>query len=141
LSEISIQQVLEYNSAIGIASSFVSAHQPFGAYRADRLIGALSGQIKRRHYAFAVRDGTIIGYAGWALCTEATARAWLEDGRVPPPDQYSDGEIVVIVIVVADDTDALRHLKAHLRKLYRGRAFMARRASRETDAVRRGVFR
>lgn len=140
MSEISIQQVSEYNSAMGIASSYVAAHQPFGAYRADRLIGSLSGQVKRGHYAFAVRGGTIIGYAGWALCTEPTARAWLEDGQVPSPDQYSGGDVVVIVIVIADDTEAVRNLKAHLRKLYRGKSFMARRAARTTNVLRRGVL-
>lgn len=134
----SIQQVADLNTALGLATAYVVAHPPFGAYRADKLVGSIAGQLQRRHYAFAVRNGAIVGYLGWALCQPDVAEAWLEHGRTPSFDQCGSGEVLVLVMVVADDPAALRQLVAHVRKHHAGKTYMGRRISRGVNPIRRG---
>jgi len=134
----SIQQVPDADSALGLAVSYVAGHQPFGSYRADRLVGSLVGQIQRRHYAFAVRNGTIVGYVGWALCERETARTWLEGGEAPNSEGSRHGSVLVPIVVIADDRQALRQLTVFMRRLHGGRPYMGRRALRTVNAIRRG---
>ncbi|MGF9761540.1 hypothetical protein AAII07_40745 [Microvirga sp. 0TCS3.31] len=75
VGSISVQQVQDANAALGIAATYAASHPPFGSYRADKLVGSLAGQVRRGHYLFAVRDGIMVGYAGWALCQPDIAQA------------------------------------------------------------------
>lgn len=141
LTVVSIQQVPDVDAATGLAVTYVAAHDPFGAYRADRLVGAVAGQVRRRHYAFAVRDGVAVGYAGWALCTPEIAKRWLESNEMPTSEQCSQGDVLVVTMVVADDPQALRRLHAYLRKRYKGLPYMGLRASKAGRSIRRGRMR
>ena len=49
------------------------ARAPFG-----HIARCVAGQVNRGHYAFAVRDPTPVGFAGWAKAVEPAAQAWLE---------------------------------------------------------------
>ena len=117
----SVQQVTDPDSALGLAVAYVAAHPPFGSYRADKLVGSIAGQMQRRHYAFAVRDKVIVGYVGWALCTPDIAKAWVERERAPTSEQCNQGDVVVQIIVIADDALALRQLVAYMRSSTRER--------------------
>lgn len=134
----SIKQIGDTQSAIGLAATYIAAHPPFGAYRADSLIGSVSSQIQRRHYGFAVRDGIILGYIGWALCDPETAQAWIQDGQVPQPEQCIRGDVAVILIVVADERPVVRQLCSYVKRLNPGKPFIGRRALREIKPVREG---
>lgn len=141
VNKLSVQQVADPDKALGLAAAYVAAHPPFGSYRADKLLGSIVGQVRRRHYAFAVRDKAIIGYVGWALCTPDVAKAWVEEGRVPSSEQYDGGEVFVPIIVIAEDQAALRHLSMHMRQKYKGKTYTGRRLSREVKAVRNGIIK
>lgn len=138
---ISVQRVQDANAALGLAATYVASHAPFGSYRADKLVGSLAGQIRRGHYAFAVRDGAVVGYVGWALCPPDIARAWIEQGRAPAFEQSLEGDVVVPIIVVADERTALRQLADHVRRQHGGKLYMGRRVLREANAVRTGRIR
>jgi len=138
---ISVQQLRDTNAALGIAATYVASHPPFGSYRADKLVGSLAGQIRRNHYAFAVRDGIIVGYVGWALCRPDVAQAWIEQGRTPTFEQSHEGNVVVPIIVVADERSAVRHMAAYMRKQHGGKLYMGRRVLRDANAVRAGRIR
>ncbi len=135
---VSIQQVPDVDAATGLAVTYVAAHAPFSAYRADKLVGSIAGQIRRRHYAFAVRDGVVVGYIGWALCTPAIARKWLENNEAPTFEQCSQGDVLVVMVVIAEDRRAIYRLHAYIRKRYTGHAYMALRPARAERPVRRG---
>ncbi|MGO4387072.1 hypothetical protein AB4Y85_06005 [Microvirga sp. 2YAF29] len=139
MTGISIEQVRDVNAAIGFAVTYVAAHQPFGAYRADKLIGSIVGQIHRGHYAFAVENGVIVGFIGWALCSPDIARAWIEEGQAPRSEQCLAGDVAVPVFIVSNQKPALRALVKYARELYRGKRYLARRASRNERAVRKGT--
>lgn len=141
MAETSLQRLKDADSAIGLAASYIVAHPPFGAYRADRLIGAISGQVRRNHYVLAVRDGLIVGYAGWALCTFEVAREWLENNKAPTSEQCSQGDVLVMMIMIAADREALRRIMSHIRQAYAGRTYMAQRPSKAGSALRKGRVR
>lgn len=84
MTNVSVQQMRDANMALGAAAAYVASHPPFGSYRADMLLGSIMGQIRRRHYAFAMRNGVIVGYVGWALCQSHIAEAWVETARRRP---------------------------------------------------------
>jgi hemolysin-activating ACP:hemolysin acyltransferase len=138
MSAISITQLSDSNAATGLAAAYLAATSTFGAYRADRLIGSILGQIERRHYAFAVRDNRIVGYAGWALCAARVAEAWLRDGKAPSADQCREGDVLVLVLFAAEDRQVSIRLTRYLRDLYAGKEFMARRASSLGGHIQRG---
>lgn len=133
-----VQQVQNADVALGLALVYVAAHPPFGSYRADRLVGSVAGQIQRRQYAFAIRDGMIVGYVGWALCTPEIARTWLEGGEAPSLEQSLNGNVLVPIIIIADDRQALRQLTLFIRRLHGGRPYMGRRALRTEHGLRQG---
>ena len=138
MTAISVQQVRDADSDIGLAVTYVTAHEPFGAFRADRLVGSIVGQVRRGHYAFAVWEGVIVGYVGWALCTPEIARNWMENGEPPTAEQCNGGDVVVVIVFVADDRQGVRQLVALLRKLHGGLPYMGRRATRTARAIRTG---
>jgi hemolysin-activating ACP:hemolysin acyltransferase len=140
VNKASVQQLNDPDKALGLAAAYVAAHSPFGSYRADRLVGSIAGQIRRRHYVFAVRDKVIVGYVGWALCEPHIAKKWIEEGRVPSSEQYDQGNVVVPIIVISEDPSALRQLAATMRKTYEGRIYMARRVKMGVETVRCGVI-
>lgn len=138
MTDVTVQQMRDANMALGAAVACVASHPPFGSYRTDLLVGSIMGQIRRRHYAFAVRNGVIVGYVGWALCQPLVAEAWIAEGQTPTFAQCGEGDVVVPIIAIADDRSALRQLVSHMRKLHGGKIYMGRRASREGKAVRSG---
>ena len=138
MNNISVQQMRDANMAMGAAVTFAASHHPFGSYRADTLVGSILGQIRRRHYGFAVQNGIIVGYVGWALCQPHVAMAWIENGQTPTFEQCGEGDVVVPIIAIADHRSALRELVSHMRNLYGGKIYMGRRALREGNAVRSG---
>ena len=68
---------------LGHAVELLKRVQPFASYDFGTLSSVLMGQIKREHYAFTFDGKMPVGYAGWALCDEAIARAWIEERYVP----------------------------------------------------------
>jgi hemolysin-activating ACP:hemolysin acyltransferase len=136
--QVRIVQHSDRNAAIGLAVSFVAAKGPFASYPASRLVSSIVGQIERRHYAFAVHEGRVVGYIGWALCTSTVAEAWLAEGRTPTSEQCRNGEVMVPIIVVTEDSLALRPLIAVLSNLYPGLSYVARRILPTGGSTRRG---
>jgi hemolysin-activating ACP:hemolysin acyltransferase len=136
--EVRIVQHSDRNAAIGLAVCFVASKGPFASYPASRLVSSIVGQIERRHYAFAVHEGRVVGYIGWALCTNTVAEAWLAEGRTPTSEQCRNGEVVVPIIVVTEDSFALRPLIAFVSNHYPGFTYVARRILPAGGSTRRG---
>lgn len=107
--------------ALGLAVEFLRDQAPFADFRFGTFAGVLSGQVRRGHYLFAQRGTSIAGYAGWALCTNELARAWVERGVVPTYEQCLQGEAVVVLTFAARDRAATFFLARQLRRLYPGR--------------------
>lgn len=106
--------------ALGLAVEFLRSQAPFAGFRFGTFAGVLSGQVRRGHYLFAQRGSGIVGYAGWALCTDDVARAWVEQGVVPGYEQCLQGEAVVVLTFAARDRAATFFLARQLRRLYPG---------------------
>jgi hemolysin-activating ACP:hemolysin acyltransferase len=136
--QVRIMQHPDQNVAVGLAVSFIAAKPPFANYPASRLVSSILGQVQRGHFAFAIREGCVVGYIGWALCTNSVVEAWLVGDQTPASEQCRDGEVVVPIIIVAEDSSALRRLVAFVSKLYPGRPYAGRRILTSGGITRRG---
>lgn len=92
--------------ALGQAVDLLRRVQPFAAYTFGKLANVLMGEIRRRHYVFTFDDETPVGYAGWALCDEAIARAWIEQQYVPTFAECSTGDSWVGITFFAATKEA-----------------------------------
>jgi hemolysin-activating ACP:hemolysin acyltransferase len=77
--------------ALGRAVELLRHRAPFVDYKFGTLSNVLMGQIRRGHFVFTEQEQTAIGYAGWALCDEDIARAWIRRERVPTYAQCESG--------------------------------------------------
>lgn len=137
-NKIIARQHKDPNAAIGLAAAYVAARPPFGTFRADRLMSTIVGQVQRRHYAFAIQEGRVVGYGGWALCTRDVAEAWLAGRQVLASEVCRDGDVVIPVIISTSEPAALRCLTMHVCALYPGRPYMGRRILPSGSRVCRG---
>lgn len=85
------------------------ARAPFG-----HLARSLAGQVNRGHYIFAARGDRTVGFAGWALTSEARAEAWLAGGRGFGDAEAAAGDCIVLNFWQADDAAVTRRLVTHL---------------------------
>ena len=103
--------------ALGIAANMLHNSPPFEGLSAEKFIGTLLGQICRKHYVFTMRGQEILGYAGWALCTEEVGRAWAEGRYTPKHEESIDGPCVMVVTFYSDAPEATRFQTRYLRNL------------------------
>jgi len=113
--------------ALGLAISFLTARNPFSAYRAGQLVSSVAGQIRRGHYLFAMRGARIVGYAGWGLCSSELAERHLRGEYNPSFAECRDGEVVLMMIVATSEPAALRPIVRSIRARYPGRSYVGKR--------------
>ena len=115
-------QFADSAEALGRAVNLLQRVEPFASYHFGRFSNVLQGQIRRRHYVFAIAEGRAAGYAGWALCDEEVARAWLERQRIPTMEECRDGACLLGLTFYAVDQATCRRLTRYCRTLYPGKS-------------------
>ncbi len=106
--------------AFGAAIDLLRSHKPFSEAPLGVYASNLRGQIAREHYVFAVKDGSIIGYVGWALCDERVAKAWTEQRYAPKYKECLSGDCWVGLTYYAKDRHATFALMGHIKRRYPG---------------------
>ena len=119
--------------ALGRATNLLMRTAPFASFEFGRFSKVLLGQIRRRHYVFTIAEGVPVGYAGWALCDEDVARAWIEERSVPSYDQCRNGNCWVGITFYAASREVCFFQARFLRRQYPGMKGMTIR----DDGVRR----
>ena len=104
--------------ALGQAVNLLRDVPPFAGYQFDRIANVLIGQIRRNHYVFTIAGGRAAGYAGWALCEESVARAWIERRYVPSFEECLSGDCVVGITFHAQTPEVCRFQARWCRNLY-----------------------
>lgn len=104
--------------ALGQAVDLLRDVRPFSGYQIDRIANVLIGQIRRNHYVFTIAGGRAVGYAGWALCEESIARAWIEQRYVPSFEECLSGDCVVGITFHARTPEVCRFQARWCRNLY-----------------------
>jgi hemolysin-activating ACP:hemolysin acyltransferase len=107
--------------ALGVAMYFLRRVQPYASFPFGRFSNVLAGQIRRGHYVFTIADGVPVGYAGWALCDENTARAWVEGRAVPKASECLDGDCALLITYCATNREACIRQARHCRNLLSGK--------------------
>lgn len=82
--------VVQFNmtyEGFGLILDFLSHHPPFADFAVKTLAEAIRRQLHLGHHQVAIEAGTIVGYAGWLLTSEAIGSAWLAGrGNLVPID-------------------------------------------------------
>lgn len=128
LGAVLIVAGLPREAALGRAVAQIMARPAFARAPFGHVVRALAGQVNRGHYAFAVRDGRPVGFAGWALVAEPTAEDWLAGRRGFSDAEARAGDCLVLNVWQADAPEVSRALIAHLSATVTGvRRLYARR--------------
>ncbi len=106
--------------AYGAVIDLLRTHKPFSDAPLGTYASNLRGQIAREHYVFAVRNRTIIGYVGWALCSEAVAKAWTERRHAPKYAECINGDCWVGLTYYAQSRHATFAMMGHIKRRYPG---------------------
>lgn len=113
--------------ALGLAVNHLMTKTPFRDLKFGAWSRILAGQVNRNHYFFAVENGQIVGFVGWALADRDTAEAWVE-GNAEDLGDPTKGDCLVINVWAADSPRITDFMRAELRKACRDKtAVYARR--------------
>lgn len=108
----------ERTYAFGLAIDTLRRHKPFSAFKFGRFATVIKGQIRRGHYVFTFRGDQVVGYAGWALCEESIAKAWIARTYVPKYDECLAGDYWVGITFYAESREVTFFQSRHCRNLY-----------------------
>ena len=109
--------------ALGLAVSYLMTKTPFCNLKFGDWSRILTGQINRGHYFFAMQDGRVVGFAGWALSGQEQAEAWL-DGQPADLGDGLAGDCVIINIWEASSDAANAFMRTQMRKLCAGQRML-----------------
>jgi hemolysin-activating ACP:hemolysin acyltransferase len=109
-------------AALGLAVSHLMTKPAFARLQFGDWSRILVGQINRKHYCFAVDgEGQVQGFMGWALASEAHAKAWAEGSRPLTFEDSRDGDHVVVNAFSANSTKVTRFLVDEARRAFKGK--------------------
>jgi hemolysin-activating ACP:hemolysin acyltransferase len=110
-------QVDDPARALGMAVSYLMSKPAFARLPFGHWASVLIGQINRRHYLFAARGKTLVGFAGWAFTTRDKAEAWIAGVSDPSFEDSKEGEIIVINAWEASTPEVHHFLVDAMRKI------------------------
>jgi hemolysin-activating ACP:hemolysin acyltransferase len=113
--------------ALGCATLLLSTARPFDRMRFGALARALNGQIHRGHYLFAAQGRRLVGYVGWALCTEEVGRGWAHGRYRPSHEDCLAGDCFVGLTWYGESPRITFFLMRRCRALYPGVKVFGRR--------------
>lgn len=123
--------------AMGMATSHLMTKENFRQLtfvEAGRLI---AGQINRGHYFFVRQKQSIVGYAGWALCSEAAGDLWLSRNIDVPLAEAESGDCILLNMWQADAPDINPLIVRELQRRNPDKKFLfAKRFYNSGNAVR-----
>ena len=107
-------------AALGLAVSHLMTKPAFARLQFGDWSRVLVGQINRKHYCFAVDgEGQVQGFMGWALASEAHAKAWAEGTRPLTFEDSCRGDHVVVNAFSANSTKVTRFLVDEARRAFK----------------------
>jgi hemolysin-activating ACP:hemolysin acyltransferase len=112
--EVRIVARLPREAAFGRACAHLMTRPAFARAPFGHIARTLAGQVNRGHYVFAARGDRTVGFAGWALTSEARAEAWLAGAGGFDDAEAAAGDCVVLNCWQADDAAVTRLIMAHL---------------------------
>lgn len=93
-------------TALGLAVEYLMKKPAFARLPFGHWSRVLTGQIRRGHYVFVVRENQVVGFAGWAAVNEAEAEAWFAGAPHATEVSGDSGDCAVINAWAADAGEA-----------------------------------
>ena len=110
-TKLKLVQLPDANAAVGLAVRFMLGHPAYAALPFGSWAAALCNQVGRGHYAFVTDTADeVVGYAGWAMTSEAKAEAWAEQGVELTDEECRAGDCVIMNAWIAKDPAVHRFL-------------------------------
>lgn len=104
-------QIVQFNATFegfGMVMDYLCRTAPFSEFTSKTLADALHQQLKMGHHLVAMRQGVVVGYAGWLLTSKAIAEAWVADrGSLR---SHPSAEVAALTIVAADERPVVTRL-------------------------------
>jgi hemolysin-activating ACP:hemolysin acyltransferase len=104
--------------ALGVACRYLRTKEPFRSYGFGGHTDLLLGQILRGHFSFIVDGDVIVGYVGWALCSEEVASDWMGGLRLPSYGECQSGDVLAIATFATNSLPAALYAARLLRNKY-----------------------
>lgn len=115
--------------ALAAALTYFSRHEPFRSQPLHIMVGTVSSAIARGDFGFAMRGRKIVGFACYAVSTEAIVRDWIGGGEAPG-DVVPDGDVVVMLQAAFDDRESTFASLRHMASLHPGKRYVQKRHHR-----------
>ena len=103
--------------ALGLAVNYLMTKPAFARLSFGHWSRVLVGQINRRHYFFAFRGQTVVGFAGWALASRDDAEIWLTGKSNPALEDGRTGNCIILNAWAATTTDVNKFLLDEIRRM------------------------
>lgn len=101
--------------ALGVAVSLMLTEPSFARLPFGFWSSILVGQIRRKHYIFALEGGKTTGFLGWARTTEDVAERWLTQKSEITFEQSLAGDCILVNAWVAKTPATHQFLREQLR--------------------------
>ena len=115
--------------ALAAALTYLSRHEPFRSLPLHTMVGTVSGAIARGDFGFAMRGRRIVGFACYAVSTQAIVEDWIKGGEAPGAI-VPDGDVVVMLQAAFDDREATFASLRHMASLHPGKRYVQKRHHR-----------
>jgi hemolysin-activating ACP:hemolysin acyltransferase len=126
-------------TALGLAVNYLMNKPAFARLPFGHWSRILAGQIRRGHYFFVCTEKGVVGFAGWALGSEAEAEAWASGSPSAQAMEGTTGDCIVLNAWAAESNDINRFLLNEMRRVGRGKAALF--AKREYPDGRKRLLR
>lgn len=102
--------------ALGLAMRVLATETGYMNLRLGDGVRLLTGLIERGHYFFAIKDGEIVGFLGWALTDKARGEAWLKGEAELTHEDCLSGDSIIINVWRAASPEAQKFMLEHMRE-------------------------
>jgi hemolysin-activating ACP:hemolysin acyltransferase len=102
--------------ALGLAVNYLMSKPAFARLPFGHWSRVLAGQINRGHYFFVFEGKKVVGFAGWALASEAEAEAWHSGRSNPAAEKGSTGACIILNAWDASTPQANKALLQQMRR-------------------------
>ncbi len=125
---------------LGVVADYLSRSPTYTEYKFGEFCKMLKHQLASGCHFVALRDRSVIGYAGWIYTTSAIGDKWLDgEGKLNPVD-FKDADSAALTVVACDERALLFPIIRCLRDDNPGkRVFFKREYANNTKPPRKNT--
>lgn len=124
-------RVAELNDQnIASVSLLVARFMPFYTYSFGLMLEKIIDQLRHQTNICVLKNNRIVAYAGWIEVDEQDVQRWYREGGDLPSPNWSNGNPLILTILVAQEGKLLKDIRRGLVERCHGRRIYAERVGR-----------